>query len=328
MSLVRNPLHRRTLLATAAAGAATPLLGLRSANAAAPFVGGNAPPYYRFRHGAFECTVVSDGPLVLSPLQDVLLTAPRAEVERLLAINALPTNSWTGPQNILVVNTGRQLVLFDTGMGDRSKALGPDNGRLLANLRLAGINPASIDIVAITHAHIDHCWGLVDAQDRLNFPNAQVAISQTDFDFWTQEVLLSNPAVRDFVLYTRTNLLPVRDRLIAVRDGGEVAPGLTAMATPGHTVGHHSHVIESEGRRLVNLGDVLHHHVLLVQHPEWHNVFDSDREAGAATRLRMVERLAADGTQVVVYHFPFPGLGTIGRDGQQRTWLPTPIHQG
>ena len=324
MPFFKNTLSRRTLLV--AAGSA-PLLGPTRAGAAAPFVGGNAPPYYRFRHGAFECTVVSDGPLVLPKLTEVLVTAPGEEVERLLTANALPFDRWTGPQNALVVNTGRHLVLFDTGMGDRSQAFGPNSGHLLANLRLAGIDPASIDVVALTHAHIDHCWGLVDKQDRLNFPNAQVAISQADFDFWTQEKLLSDPAARAFVLYTRTNLLPVRDRLLPVRDGSEVVPGITAMATPGHTLGHHSYVIESGGRRLVNLGDVLHHHVLLLRHPEWHNVFDSDREGGAATRRRVIEQMVADGTSLIVYHFPFPGLGTIARDGQHYTWLQASIHE-
>ena len=219
----------------------------------------------------------------------------------------MPTDRWIGPQNVLVVNTGRHLVLIDTGMGDRSKALGPDNGHLMRNLALAGIDPAAIDVVAITHAHIDHCWGLVDARDRLNFPNARVAIAMSDYEFWTQESLLANPAARDFVLYTRTNLLPVRDRIIPVRDGAEVVPGITAMATPGHTVGHHSYVIESGGQRLVNVGDVLHHHVLLLRHPEWHNIFDSDKAQGAATRRRILETMSADGTQCVLYHFPVPG---------------------
>lgn len=319
-----TPIDRRMLIAAAAAA---PLLGIRTADAAAPLLRNNAPPFYRFPLGQFEVTVVSDGPLVLPPLTDVLSNAPRADLERLLTAARLPTDRWTGPQNVVVVNTGSQLVLIDTGMGDRSKALGPDNGKLLANLRTAGIDPATIDVVAITHAHIDHCWALVDAQDRLNFPNARVAISMADYDFWTQESLLRDPAALEFVRYTRTNLLPVRDRLIPVRDGAEVVPGITAMATPGHTVGHHSYVIESGGQRLVNLGDVLHHPVLLLRHPEWHNIFDSDRAAGAATRRRVLETMARDGTRVASYHFPFPGVGTIARDGQGFVWLPEAIHE-
>jgi glyoxylase-like metal-dependent hydrolase (beta-lactamase superfamily II) len=310
-----------------AAAAAAPVLGVRPADAAAPFLNTNAPPFYRFKHGAFEITVVSDGPLVLPPLGVVLENAPKADLERILTANRMPIDSWTGPQNAVIVNTGRHLVLIDTGMGDRSKALGPNNGHLIGNMRLAGIDPAAIDVVAITHAHIDHCWALVDARDRLNFPNARVAIAMTDYEFWTQESLLANPAARDFVLYTRTNLLPVRDRLIPVHDGSEVVPGITAMATGGHTIGHHSYVIESEGKRLVNVGDVLHHQVLLLRHPEWHNIFDSDKAQGAATRRRILETMSADGTQCVLYHFPFPGLGTFARAGQGFAWLPTPMHE-
>lgn len=315
---------RRLMLAAAAAA---PLLGRRAADAAAPFLNTGAPPFYRFRVGGFEATVVSDGPLVLPPLSTVLPDAPRPELEALLAARREPAERWIGPQNCLVVNTGRHLVLFDTGMGDRSKAFGPHSGALMTNLRAAGIDPATIDVVAITHAHIDHCWALVDASDRLNFPNARVAITQADFDFFTQESLLNDPSMRDFVLHTRTNLLPVRDRLIPMRDGAEVVPGVTATATPGHTAGHVSYVIESEGRRLINLGDVVHHHVLL-RNPEWHNIFDSDRAAGAATRRRVLTELSGAGTQAVVYHMPFPGLGSFARDGAGFTWLPTPMHEG
>jgi glyoxylase-like metal-dependent hydrolase (beta-lactamase superfamily II) len=113
-----------------------------------------------------------------------------------------------------------------------------------------------------------------------------------------------------------------------VRDGAEVVPGITAMATRGHTVGHHSYVIESEGRRLINVGDVLHHHVLLLRHPEWHNIFDSDRAAGATTRRRVLEQLSNDGTLAALYHFPFPGIGTIARDGPHFVWLPSPMFEG
>jgi glyoxylase-like metal-dependent hydrolase (beta-lactamase superfamily II) len=322
----RTPMHinRRLLLAAAATA---PILGVRPADAAAPFLNTNAPPFYRFRHGTFEITVVSDGPLVLPPPTQVLTEAPRADIERLLTAARWPTDRWIGPQNALVVNTGRHLVLIDTGMGDRSKALGPNNGHLVRNLAAAGIDPASIDVVCITHAHIDHCWGLVDARDRLIYPNARVAISQADFDFWTQESLLQGPA-RDFVLYTRTNLLPVRDRLIPVRDGAEVVPGVRAVATTGHTVGHHSYLVESEGRRLLNVGDVVHHPILLLRHPDWKvTAWDSDPAAGAATRRRLLTELATDGTQALFYHFPFPGLGHVVRAGEGFAWMPTPIHQ-
>lgn len=315
-----------TRRAVLGAAAATPFLGEPS-EAAAPFLNVNAPPFYRFRIGGFEATVVSDGPLALPPLTTVLPDAPRAELQALLAARREPADRWTGPQNALVVNTGRHLVLFDTGMGDRSRVFGPHSGQLLANLRAAGIDPATIDVVAITHAHIDHCWALVDAADRLNFPNARVAIAMNDYEFFTRESLLNDANARDFVLYTRTNLLPVRDRLIPMRDGAEVVPGVTAMATPGHTAGHHSYVIESEGRRVVNLGDVVHHHVLL-RNPEWHNIFDSDRAGGAATRRRVLTDLAGSGAQAVVYHMPFPGLGSFAREGSAFTWLPTPMHEG
>jgi glyoxylase-like metal-dependent hydrolase (beta-lactamase superfamily II) len=318
-------LNRRLLLAAAATA---PLLGLRAADAAAPFLNTNVAPFYRFKLGTFEITVVSDGTLDLPPPSQVMTEAPKADMERLLTAARLPTDRWTGPQNALVVNTGRQLVLIDTGMGDRSNAMGVNHGRLARNLVAAGIQPEQIDVVCITHAHIDHCWGLVDARDRLVYPNARVAIAQSDFDFWTQESLLAGPA-RDFVLFTRTNLLPVRDRLIPVRDGAEVVPGITAMSTAGHTVGHTSYLVTSEGRRLLNVGDVVHHPILLLRHPEWKvTAWDSDPTVGAATRARLLASLASSGDQALFYHFPFPGIGTVARTGDAFAWLPSAIHEG
>jgi glyoxylase-like metal-dependent hydrolase (beta-lactamase superfamily II) len=198
---------------------------------------------------------------------------------------------------------------------------------LFANLRAAGIDPGTIDVVALTHPHIDHAWGLVDRNDRLNFPNARLAVTQADWDFWTQESLLASPA-RDFVLYTRTNMLPYRDRLLPVRDGAEMVPGITAMATPGHTAGHISYVIESEGRRLINLGDVCHHHIVLLRNPGWRVAFDSDPVQGARTRQDVLARAASSGDLLSVFHFPFPGHGHVVREGAGFAWLPAPMHAG
>lgn len=318
-------IDRRRLIAAAAATA--PLLGLRPADAAAPFANAPAPAWYRFRLGGFECTVVSDGPLDIRPATMAFVDPDMPRLNGMLRAAHLPTESLPLPQNILVVNTGRQLVLFDTGMGDRSQAFGPATGRMMANLRAAGIDPATIDVVALTHPHIDHAWGLVDRNDRLNFPNARLAVTQADWDFWTDEALLTSPA-RDFVLHTRTNMLPYRERLLVVRDGAEMVPGIGAIATPGHTVGHVSYVIESDSQRLINMGDVCHHHIVLMRHPDWRVAFDSDPVQGARTRRNFMSRAASSGDLVCGFHFPFPGHGRVARDGEGFLWLPAPLHAG
>ena len=136
------------------------------------------PAAYRFKLGGFECTVVSDGPLKLGTFTAEMFKGISQErIDAILAANFLDKDDFTVDQNALVVNTGSKLVLIDTGMGFR-KIYGPRTGHLLANLRAAGIDPASIDVVALSHAHPDHVWGLVGEDGKPNFPNAQIHITQ------------------------------------------------------------------------------------------------------------------------------------------------------
>jgi glyoxylase-like metal-dependent hydrolase (beta-lactamase superfamily II) len=315
---------RRSLLSAAAACAAAPLLGIRAADAAAPFLEAPTPAWYRFALGTFQCTVVSDGLLDAGPAAEAFVAPDLAMLRGLLRDAFLPTEHLWFPLNVLVVNTGRHLVLFEAGMGAQSQLFGAQTGRLTHNLRAAGIDPASIDIVALTHPHPDHCWGLVDRDDRPLFPNAQVAVSQGDWDFWTRESLLTSP-MREFVRHTRSSLLPYRERMLMVRDGAEVVPGITAMATYGHTVGHTSYVIESGGQRLINMGDLLHHHVILTRRPDWRVAFDTDPEQGARTRRSFLDGVASRRDLVAGFHFPFPGLGHFARADDSFVWVPAPM---
>ena len=312
-------LSRRLVIAGVAAAA---LEGsTRPSRAAAPFAHTRAPSWYRFSLGDFECTVISDGPLAVGPATNVLRGAPPEDINGLLASHFLPVDNLVLQQNALVVNTGRQLLLFDTGMGS-SKLLGPTAGQLLATLKAAGIEPSQIDAVILTHAHSDHCWGISDA-GRPNFPNAQVHLTQADWDFWTDEAKLgaANP-IRDFVAGTRTQLLPVRDRLSFVADGKEVVPGVVALSAPGHTVGHTAYVITSGNQSLVFTGDLVHHHVLMMQRPRLELAFDTDPKQTVESRLRVLDMIAAQRLPIISYHFPFPGLGHVAKVGDGYAWHP------
>jgi glyoxylase-like metal-dependent hydrolase (beta-lactamase superfamily II) len=198
-------LSRRRLLvgvSTAAAG----LVGSASiALAKVPLQNTQAPAFYRFKIGSIEATAVSDGPLSLGePSPDVFIGLSKEEFGRTLTENFLPTDNVVLQQNALVINTGDLVALFDTGMGT-DKMLGPDTGRLPANLRAAGIEPKDIDAVVLTHAHPDHCFGLMSDNGARTFPNAQVYMTQSDFDFWTDEAKLSNDMLKAFVAGARSN---------------------------------------------------------------------------------------------------------------------------
>ncbi len=321
-------LNRRSLLG---ASAVLPLLASGAAEARAPFRNKLPPAWYRFRVGEFEATVVSDGALPLGAPGPAFPASPPAEIASLMRENFLPTDAATLEQNVLVVNTGRHLVLFDTGMGEsmgaQSRMFGPTTGRMLQNLRAAGIEPGHIDVVCATHAHCDHIWGLVDTKNRRVFPNARVAISEADMRFWTDDGNKRGPSwVPVFIDGAKKNLAPYRDRMIMVRDGQEVVPGVTAMAAPGHTIGHHVYAVSSGNAVVVNSGDLAHHQVLLLRRPMWEFAFDTDPKQAAQTRSRMLDRFATDRTAVLSYHFPWPGLGHVSREGEGYEWHPVPMN--
>lgn len=318
----RFDLSRRYVLgglSATAAFAGTP------AYAKAPMLNTQAPAYYRFKIGNFEATAVSDGPLHLGePQPNVFVGVSKEEFTKALTDNFLPTDNVKLEQNVLVVNTGERLVMFDTGTGGQ-KLMGPDTGRLLANLKAAGIDPKDIDAIAITHAHPDHCWGLLRDSGERNFPNAQIYISQADLDFWTDEAKLSVDAIKAFVDGTRKQLLPNRERIVFFKDGQEFLPGIQAMAAPGHTVGHTVFMITSQGKTLCNAGDIAHHHVLVPQNPQLEFLFDTDGKQAVSSRLKLFDMLASQRIPFLAYHFPWPGIGYLGKQSEGYRYYPAPI---
>jgi glyoxylase-like metal-dependent hydrolase (beta-lactamase superfamily II) len=315
---------RRSAIAGLSGFAAAAMLPA-PALARAPMQNVQAPAYYRFKLGDFEVTVVSDGPLALGAPQDNIFTGvSKADFTKILNDHYQPSDAVELDQNALVVNTGERLVLFDTGDGG-SKMFGPKSGRLLANLKAAGIDPKDIDVVALTHAHPDHCWALLGADGTPNFPNAQIALSQADFDFWTDESKAQGDMMKALIEGTRRQLLPSRGRIAFIKDGQEVVPGIRAMAAPGHTVGHMVFVVASGGKTLVNTGDIAHHHVISTQMPRVAFTYDTDGAQGVASRLKVFDMLAADRLPFVSYHFPWPGLGHVAKQGDAYRYFAAPM---
>jgi len=311
-------------------GSAIAGLAAVRAFATGPRLGTQAPYFYRFKLGSAEATMVSDGPLPLGDPHKNYLGLTAAETDKQLTDHFLPTNDTVLEQNILVLNTGDKLVLFDTGMGT-SQMFGPTPGKMLANLKAAGIDPKDIDAVVATHAHCDHVWGIMADDGGRNFPNAQIYISQADFDFWTDEgkLAMKDPAyMKPFVEGARKNLLPNRDRLVFIKDGQEFLPGIQAMSAPGHTVGHTIYMITSDGKSLAAIGDLTHHQVILLEKPRIEFAYDTDSKQSANTRVRVLDMLASNRIPLIAYHFPWPGVGHVAKQGDGFRYFAAPLQMG
>jgi glyoxylase-like metal-dependent hydrolase (beta-lactamase superfamily II) len=304
----------------AASGAAVLGATLGPAAAKAPKLNTQAPYFYRFKLGDAEATIVSDGTLPLGDPHANFMGLSKEEMDRQLNENFLPATNAVLEQNVLVVNTGDRLVLFDTGMGSL-KVFGPTTGKLLATLKQAGIDPKDIDAVVMSHAHIDHCGGCMADDGKPNFPNAQYYITQADYDFWTDETKVPQQ-FKVFLDTARKNLPPNRDRMRFIKDGEEFLPGIQAILAPGHTVGHTMFMISSAGQSLCYIGDLAHHPVLLLEKPLTEFLYDTDPKQSAQTRVKMLTMLAESRTPVLAYHFAWPGIGHVAKRGDGFRYFP------
>lgn len=323
-------LSRRGAFALAGTGLAaafsTRVLGPVAAQAKQPFVASKPAGFYNFAHGDMQVTVITDGPLAFGDGRKLMKEMTVEDMTKHLEANFLPADNMVLQQNITVVNTGSKIAVFDTGMG-ASTMFGKDQGRLPANLKAAGIDPANVDAVILSHCHPDHAGGLVDGAGKSVFPNAQVYVNETDFKFWTDEKNLENKDLKAFIELARTNLLPHKDKITFIKGGQEVITGVTAVDAPGHTLGHTIFMVASGGKTLGVTADVGHHSVLMVETPKIEFVYDMDSKMAVATRLKVWDMLSADKIPFVAFHFPWPGLGNLSKTGADTyRFVATPIN--
>lgn len=287
--------------------------------AAAPLAGGNAPGFFRIMLGDFEVTAISDGTVDLP--MDKLLHQPPAVTTKELARSWLSAPLETSVTGYLV-NTGGKLVLIDTGAGS---LFGPTLGKLLANLKASGYQPEQVDEIYLTHLHPDHVGGLA-ANGQAAFPNAIVRADQRDTDFWLSQANLDQAPAdgKGFFQGAMTSLSPysAARHLQPFNGGAELTPGIRANAGYGHTPGHTTYLVESKGKKLLLIGDLIHVGAVQFDHPEVTIGFDSDAKTAAAARLKTFQAVAKDGTLVGASHLAFPGLGRLRSAGKAFDWVP------
>jgi glyoxylase-like metal-dependent hydrolase (beta-lactamase superfamily II) len=303
-------LTRRSVMTGTAALAAAALGGLPVPAQAAP---------YRFKEGAFEVTVVSDGHMVIR----TSFLAPGAPAEARAAVlraAGQTGETYESPTNVTLVRTPSELILIDAGAGPNFL---PTTGKLIENLKAAGIAADSIGKVVFTHAHPDHIWGATDDFDELAFPNARYFVSAAEWNYWTSDDAFKGISEdrQNFITGARRNLARMKDRLVTVKGGDDIVPGLRVVDTPGHSPGHIA-VEVAGGEGLMVVGDAITHFLLSFAHPDWPSQGDQDQERAASTRKRLLERLAADKLRLVGFHLPYPGVGHVERKNGAFRFVP------
>jgi glyoxylase-like metal-dependent hydrolase (beta-lactamase superfamily II) len=315
-----NITRRNALLATAGAAMA-PALGAgftAPARAAAPMMGASLPEVYRFKHGDFEITTVSDGAIQLDGPHPIFGNDQTPEdVQAYAQENFLSPSRMEISFTPVIVNTGNELVVFDSGNGAGRR---PNAGKLASMLSAAGYSPDQIDVVVLTHFHPDHIGGLMEDGKSL-FPNARYVIPEDEYAFWTAPDRMGSPG-EGVAKLTAANVVPHAEKATFVKDGGDVVSGIRAVGAPGHTPGHTAYMIESGGKPFLLWGDVTNHYVLSLQKPDWHVVFDVDKDQAAKTRKTVLDMVATDKIPATGYHMPFPAVGYVEKSGNGYRWVP------
>jgi glyoxylase-like metal-dependent hydrolase (beta-lactamase superfamily II) len=282
--------RRHALLAAAALPFAPALVG--KAHAGAEMKGAAAPQFNRFKLGGFEVTTLLAGTrTVEKPTEIFGLNVEAAEFTAVSEAAFLPTDKAQFFFTPTVVNTGAELVLFDTGL---------NAGGITAALNAAGYTADQIDTVVLTHMHGDHIGGLMN-ETAATFANARYVTGAAEHNHW---MAAGNEGFDK-------NVRPLNDKISFLDDGGSVASGITSLASFGHTPGHMGYMLESEGASLMLIADLANHYVWSLAYPDWEVRFDMDKAMAATARRKVLGMLAADRVPFIGYHMPFPALGYV-----------------
>lgn len=272
---------------------------------------------FHFRLGDLACIVLSDYSETVT--EQYLARIFRKDADKLLPDFRALSAPLSTSLNLLLVETAGKRVLIDTGNGLNDPA---EPGHLLANLRSENIAPESIDTIIITHYHVDHICGLLDSEGNPTFATARLVVPKLEHDYWMNETYLAS------IEQTRAQLLrktfaAYAGRLTLLDQGVEIEPGLRYVPAFGHTPGHSAVSIESQDARLLHIADTLLSPLQL-------NVmdatpkFDNQPDLAIATRQAILHQAEAEKLMLLIYHFPFPGLGHIQHTGARLEWVPVP----
>ncbi|TCQ82674.1 secreted protein [Ochrobactrum sp. BH3] len=313
--------RRNFIVAASAAGGGVALSPFEASQAAAqtPVSKVGNSGFHRFQFGDFEITTLSDGRRAgEAPEKTYAINQDPKDVAALLEEILLPTDRFVNSFTPVLINTGKDLVLFDTGMGAGAREAG--QGRLISALEASGYKAGDVSLVVLSHFHPDHIGGLME-DGKPAFTNARYAAGQREFDFWTDPARLESPT-KTVAQMVEKNVKPLAEKTTFIDDGKEVVPGIHAIGAYGHTPGHLAFRVESDGKSLMLISDTANHSVITLQRPDWHVSFDIDKDMAVETRKRIFDMIATDRLPFIGYHMPFPSLAYLQREGEGYRYVP------
>ncbi|GHH20287.1 hydrolase [Sphingomonas glacialis] len=282
--------------------AALALLGASSALAGPVPIG---PAATAFKVGSIRVVALRD--MINAVPNDASVFGPQVGVPAVSAVlrqAGAPTDTLPLGVDALLVELPGHTVLIDTGLGPKV------GGALPRSFAAAGVDPAKVTDVLITHSHGDHVGGLLTADGGLAFPNATIRMAAAEWAF-----LKSKPD-------NAALAAAITPKVQTFTPGAAVVPGIRAIPLPGHTPGHSGYEIVSGKERLLDIGDSAHSAIVSLAKPEWVIAYDTDAKQGVIRREATLAQLAASHERVFSPHFPFPGVGQIVKRGTGYVWQP------
>ena len=323
-------LTRRSMLTSAAALGATAMTPINSepAHASVPVANQQAPGFYRYKVGDYEITVVTDGANTRPLEGNFIINQKKEDVSAALAAAFMEKDKVTIRYSPIVVNTGSKLIVMDTGTGEanfeRSKGA---SGQFQNNLKAAGIDRNAVDMVVISHFHTDHINGLLTADNKPAFAKAEILVPAAEWKYFTDEGEMSRASagrMQDIFKNVKRVFDALGRKVTQYEAGKEVVPGITAVATYGHSAGHTSHLIASGSGKVFVQADVTNLPQLFVRNPGWHASFDQDPKMAEETRRKVYDMLAAEKMMVQGFHYPFPAVAYVEKTGTGYREIPVP----